>query len=34
VLAHLQHFDFSSLLKNLNRLHVRLNDGLDCDLFF
>ena len=33
VLAHLQHFDFSSLLENLNRLHVRLDDGLDCDLF-
>ena len=34
VLAHLQHFDFSSLLENLNRLHVRLNDGLNCDLLF
>lgn len=34
VLAHLQHFDFSSLLENLNRLHVRLDNGLNCDLFF
>lgn len=32
VLAHLQHFDFSALLENLDRLHIGFGDGLDSDL--
>ena len=33
VLAHLQHFNLSTLLEDLDRLHVVLLDSLDSDLF-
>jgi hypothetical protein len=32
MLAHFEHFDLSSLLVHLNRLHIALGDGLDCSL--
>jgi len=32
VLAHLEHFDLTPLLQNLDRLHVRFDDRLYCDL--
>jgi hypothetical protein len=31
VLTHFQHFDFSSLLINFNRLHVGFGDSFDSD---
>ena len=34
VLAHLQHFDFSTLLEDLNWLHVLLFHRLDSHLLF
>jgi hypothetical protein len=32
MLAHLQHFDFATLLEHLDRFHIRLLDGLDRHL--